>query len=125
MKYHPLRLYLEAVGAAAVPLSFAEIEEILGVPLPASARRHAAWWSNNPTNHVNAQAWLQAGYASEQVDLRRQQLVFALRSPAPRADASRPGLVERLQARLGGTVRLAAGVDLTQPTGEIWNAEIE
>jgi hypothetical protein len=136
MKYEPLKRYLEAIGEAAVPLSFEEIEQILGAPLPASARKYAAWWANSPSNHVNAKAWLGAGYVSERVDLRGERLVFARRTgsvaqAAPglgEADAKRlppPGLVERLRARLGGTVWVAPGVDLTAPTGEVWNAERE
>ena len=134
MKYDPLRRYLEVVGDAAVPLTFAEIEQILGAPLPPSALRHAAWWSNNPTNHANAQAWLAASYVTEKVDFRGQRVVFARRSSVraaagsaegPRPGVPRPGVVERLRARLGGTVRVAQGVDLAQPTGEIWNADIE
>jgi hypothetical protein len=130
MKYDPLRHYLEAAGEAVVELSFAQIEEIIGSELPASARKHPAWWTNNPTNHVNAQAWLAAGYLSGAVDLAGERLVFA-RSKAVRmpglneadVEAPRPGLVERLRARLGGTVWIAPGVDLTAPTGEVWNAE--
>jgi transcriptional regulator with XRE-family HTH domain len=32
-------------------------------------------------------------------------------------------ILERIRERLGGTVRVAPGVDLTAPTGEIWDAE--
>ncbi|MDB5492986.1 MAG: hypothetical protein JWP86_323, partial [Phenylobacterium sp.] len=39
------------------------------------------------------------------------------------AGAPRPGLVARLQAKLGGTVRFAPGFDPMEPTGEIWDAE--
>jgi len=137
MKYHPLKHYLEATDEVAVALTFQKIEQILGSALPASARKHAAWWSNNPTNHANAKAWLEAGFASQQVDLRSERLVFTRRSvkaavppgvEEPAAQPSKPpgaGFVERLQARLGGTVWIVPGVDLTEPTGEIWNAEIE
>ena len=138
MKYEPLKTYLEAAGGAAVALSFEQIEQIIGAPLPASARKHAAWWSNSPTGHVNAQAWLRAGYASTRVDLAAERLAFVPRA----ADAETPwpgvaegaepslkppgaGFLERIRARLGGTVWIAPGVDLTEPTGEIWNAEIE
>ncbi len=137
MKYDPLKHYLEASGQAEVPLGFDQIEQIIGSTLPASARKHAAWWSNSPAGHVNAQAWLEAGYASQNVDLHTERLVFN-RRPAegtiqtgveePAAAPLKPpgpGFVERLQARLGGTVWIAPGVDLTEPTGEIWNAEIE
>ena len=130
MKYDPLKHYLEAAGAPVVELSFVQIEHILGSALPASARKHAAWWSNNPTNHVNAQAWLAAGYQSGGVDLAQQKLVFLRKSEAApsgmqetAARAPQPGLVERIRARLGGTVWVAPGVDLTAPTGEVWNAE--
>ncbi len=137
MKYDPLKDYLKASDQTAVPLSFEQIEQILGAPLPASARKHAAWWSNNPTNHANAKAWLEAGYASQQVDLRSERLVFAQRSTEstlppgmrePAAELLKPpgaGFVERLQARLGGTVWIAPGVDLTAPTDETWDGEVE
>ena len=137
MKYDPLKRYLEATGEPAVPLTFEQIEQILGSALPASARKYAAWWSNNPTNHVNAKAWLEAGYASRQLDLTSERLVFTRRpveaTPPPGVQESSagplkppgPGFVERLQARLGGTVWIDPGVDLAEPTGEIWNAEIE
>jgi hypothetical protein len=137
MKYEPLKRYLEAADETEVPLSFEQIEQIIGSPLPASARKHAAWWSNSPVGHVNAQAWLQAGYASGQVDLKSGRLVFnrlpadssiaagVQESAPPPLKPPGPGFVERLQARLAGTVWIAPGVDLTEPTGEIWNAEIE
>jgi hypothetical protein len=133
MKYDPLRRYLESVGAPVVELSFVQIEEIIGGRLPESARKHPAWWSNNPTNHVNAQAWLAAGYSSGSLDLAGERLVFSrhegraggVRPGMQDADvaAPQPGLVDRLRARLGGTVWIAPGVDLTAPTGEVWNAE--
>ncbi len=135
MKYDPLKRYLEAAGEPVVELSFAQIEEIIGSTLPASARKHVAWWSNNPTNHVNAQAWLSAGYLSKGVDIAGEQLAFSRKRTeaqvAPGLQESgvdplrpaAPGLVERLRAKLGGTVWIAPGVDLTAPTGEVWNAE--
>lgn len=47
-KYEQLELYLRAVPAKTgeITLSFAEVERILGVPLPASAKSHRAWWGN-------------------------------------------------------------------------------
>ena len=129
MKYDPLKHFLETAGEAVVELSFTKVEDIIGSKLPASARKHPAWWSNNPTNHVNAQAWLAAGYLSGQVDLAAERLVFSRQEGwAVQMDAEAPhppalSLVDRLQARLGGTVWIAPGVDLTAPTGEVWNAE--
>ena len=138
MKYAPLKAYLEDAGGADVALSFEQIERIIGGPLPASARKHAAWWSNSPRGHVNARAWLGAGYASGGVDLQRERLVFkrlrgAQLAPATGfqeapAETSKPpgrGFLERVRERLGGTVWIAPGVDLTEPLDVIWNAEIE
>ena len=138
MKYEPLKRYLEATGETSVSLSFEQIEQILGSPLPASARKHPAWWSNSPAGHVNAQAWLDAGYHSEQVDLAGARLVFARRvptvqelfpgvgeAPIPPLKPSTPGVLERLRELLGGTVWIAPGVDLTEPIDVVWNAEIE
>lgn len=78
-KYEPLGRYLVRSRKSELALKFAEIEKVLGFPLPKSARRYAAWWSNNEGSHVQAQAWLAAGYHTEQVDLAGGKLVFARR----------------------------------------------
>ncbi len=137
MKYEPLKRYLQAADRAEAGSADPMICSISSKPSETSARKHAAWWSNSPAGHVNAQAWLEAGYASQKVDLQTGRLVFKRRRPGPPSPAGveepaaappkppGPGFVERLQARLGGTVWIAPGVDLTAPTDEIWNAEIE
>lgn len=127
-KYDPLTAYLHQTGAMEVPLTFEEVERIIGGPLPAS-KKYPAWWSNNPSNNVMTKAWLAAGFQTERVDIERERLVFRrarnARPPPPsQAPAGRaPGLLDRLRASLGGTVTVAPGVDLTAPTGEIWDAE--
>lgn len=73
-KYQPLREWL-AERSEDVELSFAEIETILGDSLPASARRHSAWWSNDRT-HSQALAWLEAGYAVEAVRMTAEHVRF-------------------------------------------------
>jgi hypothetical protein len=59
-----------------VELSFKEVEEILQFPLPASARRYPAWWSNSGGTHVQAQAWMEAGYRTEDVDVALGKVRF-------------------------------------------------
>ena len=44
--YDPLNAYLAKESDLVVRMSFAEVERVLGRPLPASARKHRAWWSN-------------------------------------------------------------------------------
>ncbi|RLP79060.1 hypothetical protein D9R14_09475 [Xanthobacter tagetidis] len=112
-------------------MTFAEIEALVGHPLPASARRHRAWWSNNPSNSVITWAWLAAGYKSEQVDMEAGRLVFrrveeeermsAVAEAAPAAD--RASLLKALYGALKGTVTVADGTDLTAPTATDWRAE--
>src|SRR5262245_1081363 len=76
MKYDPLRRYLRQQTRNRVPMTFRELESIIGGPLPASARRHRPWWANDATGHVHAHAWLEAGYRTEQVDMEGEKLVF-------------------------------------------------
>jgi hypothetical protein len=60
-RYDGLRTYLSGRSEPQVRLSFADIERIIGQPLPSSARRHRAWWANERSgSHVNARAWLEA-----------------------------------------------------------------
>ncbi len=131
-KYEPLQHFLEGCTTEEVPLTFGEIERILGAELPAS-KAYPAWWSNNPSNNVMTRAWLAAGYRTERVDVAGEKLVFrrdkatqstgvSEGSPLP-TFAGKPGVLERLRAALGGTVHIAEGVDLTQPTGEVWDAD--
>jgi hypothetical protein len=75
-KYAPLRRYLEAQTASELPLTFSEIEKVLGFRLPASARNHAPWWSNHVGTHVNAAAWREAGWKTSRVDLGGERVTF-------------------------------------------------
>lgn len=124
-KYEPLTRFLEARFTAEVPMSFKEIERVLGTPLPPS-KQYPAWWSNNPSNNVMTKAWLEAGFQTERVDIGGERLVFRrVKHLHPAGAKARPNLLERIQKRLGGTVTIPEDVDITEPTGEIWDAERE
>lgn len=77
MKYDPLRHYLRQQARSRVPMTFQQVESVIGGPLPASARKHRPWWANDATGHAHANAWLEAGYRTEQVDMEGEKLVFA------------------------------------------------
>jgi hypothetical protein len=109
-------------------MTFAEIEKLLGANLPKS-HRYRAWWSNNAFNSVMTKAWLDAGFRTERVDMRKHRLVFR------RIKAGSDGSVERrtpeLQPKSGsrrhplfgylkGTIRIMPGTDLTQPSDPAW-----
>ncbi len=106
-KYTPLGAYLAAIpqGQSDITLSFEQIESILGDKLPPSAHEHRAWWSNETDGqHVNAHAWMDAGWTADTVDQERGVIRFlrshqkgpavetvAAASPdVPRTDAATP-----------------------------------
>lgn len=66
-KYQLLEDELEArADQAVVSFTFDEIEQIIGTALPPSARIHRQWWANSKTldGHVQAQAWINAGFGA-------------------------------------------------------------
>lgn len=71
-KYDPLYDTLKHVPEHVddVTLTFAQLEDVLGFRLPASAHKHRAWWANpsTPDHHPYAQAWLGAGWKVDSVD---------------------------------------------------------
>lgn len=75
-RYEPLGHYLRTSGASLVPMTFHDVELLIGRDLPPSAYRHRPWWANEERGHAHAKAWLEAGYQTEQVDMNARTLVF-------------------------------------------------
>lgn len=59
-----------------VPLTFAEIEEIIGGKLPASAHSHRAWWANDAQGHPHSKEWLEAGWRRAYLSLDEKRVTF-------------------------------------------------
>jgi len=126
-KYDALGDFLRKQRATLVPLTFDEIERLTGTTLPRSAR-YRAWWSNNPFNSVMTQVWLDAGFRSEQVDMKQGTLVFrraedtGRSNPVPASGkgeaAAKP--FHPLFGLMKGLTRVAPGVDLTEPADPDW-----
>jgi hypothetical protein len=96
-KYDPLRRYLENRNAQQVPMTFAEVEGVLGLPLPPSAKAHATWWSNNTGTHVGVRAWRDAGWKTSRVDVSSERVVFVRTADeSSRGDPS-PGFTVALE----------------------------
>lgn len=91
-KYYPLLAHLRQSSSAELTLTFGDIEKLLGIRLPTSARTQRAWWSNRSEGAVQAQAWMAAGYHVKKVDLQAEQVTF-----------HKPGLVYEVQ-RTGDTI---------------------
>lgn len=140
-KYDVLASYLKSRVTQTVPMTFSEIERVLGFKLPASAFEYAAWWSNESTGHVQARAWMRAGFETEAVDVDAKRVVFRRTSGAGKGmpDEARmfehkkqPEKVARHPAlgAMKGTFTIEPGYDLTRPAlddDEIdaWEAKLD
>ena len=114
-KYDRLQGFLRQQTLGEIPMRFSEVEEILGGPLPDSARKHRPWWGNEPVGHVHAQSWINAGFRTERVDMSGERVVF-VRRVTLEAPASRHPLLGSLK----GLLRPADGVDPTEPADPDW-----
>lgn len=74
-KYAALSAWLVGEERQTIEVSFREIEEILGFPLPPSSRRHAAHWSGYKGSAV-VRAIKDAGWLARNVDLNGERLVL-------------------------------------------------
>ena len=81
-KYRPLTEWLTAQSGDRVVCTFAQLEQVLGDRLPASARDYRAWWANQPDHHMQAQAWLGAGWVVRDINLTAETVTFARRQPS-------------------------------------------
>lgn len=75
-KYYPLFLHLQQAAGEPVTLGFGQVEALLGVGLPGSARSRVGWWSNRSKGAVQAAAWMDAGYHVKSVDLEAETVHF-------------------------------------------------
>ena len=86
-KYEPLTAFLKRQpdDKDIIRMSFQRLEEIIGAPLPTSARTDRTWWGNtiNQTR-VQANAWLTAVWIVRDIDLRRELVTFARGRPSTR-----------------------------------------
>lgn len=126
MKYEGLKSFLASQGQPRIQLSFAEVARRAGVKLPASAYEHPAWWANDSKSHVQAKAWLEAGYKTENLDLSAQRVEFVRAEPARlgvremqlnefQHQPNSPARKHPMAGALKGTFTIAPGWDLTRP----------
>jgi hypothetical protein len=132
-KYQPLADHLSGLSADEWRASFAEVEAVLGFPLPKTATTHGTWWSNED-DKPHKRGWLDAAWRVADVDRREGKVVFerAGRSAAAFVQGVEPppaGPVQavvaqpaaaagsapktRLLAVVAGTAALALGLGVT------------
>jgi hypothetical protein len=76
--YDALRDKLQRSKLTSLRMSFAEVEEAIGRPLPRSAYNRKEWWSNEDsasTRHIQCRSWQSAGYDAE-VSITAQSVTF-------------------------------------------------
>lgn len=122
-KYAPLENHLTNKEFSQIPMTFAAIESIIESNLPPSARKHRAWWSNNPSNSVITFAWLNAGYKTAQVNLENEKLVFV------RDDNIETSVADTTKPRhhpifgcLSGLITIPDDLDLIEPADPDWGS---
>ncbi|MGH6681786.1 MAG: DUF7662 domain-containing protein [Bradyrhizobium sp.] len=127
-KYSRLGEFLRAQRSKEIPMTFTEIERVIGGKLPPSSPQYPAWWSNNPSNNVMTKVWLAAGFRTEQVDVKARKVVF--RRVGQNAPETPPANVKKggrhpIFGALKGFVRIPEGVDLTEPADPDWGKVYE
>jgi len=127
-KYQPLSARLSGHPKPEWRASFAELEEVLGFPLPKAARTGRGWWK--PDAGAHARAWTEAGWAAHDVDPAAGQVTFRRADqsplvapavaegapPRPSAPGEEPAIVAALErpkwhmALVAGGLAVVAGV---------------
>lgn len=120
-KYEPLGQFLRQQRAERISMTFAEIEHVIGKKLPAS-KKQRAWWSNNPDNNVMTREWIEAGFETEAVNTKAENLVFRRKGGSKRTTKvlSDARGQHPIFGCMKGWITLAQGFDPTAPTGEDW-----
>ena len=84
-KYRSLFRHLCYLDAQEWEATFGDVESVIGFRLPASARRYRAWWANQngASSHVQANAWIAAGWEVTAVDLAAETVRLRRTIPGP------------------------------------------
>jgi DNA-binding transcriptional regulator YiaG len=76
-KYYRLFQTLQASNQPEITLTIEQIAKLVDGELSPNAHRKRAWWSNRDSpSAVQAQAWIQAGYHTAEIDLPNQTIIF-------------------------------------------------
>jgi hypothetical protein len=97
--YQPLADYLAAQPAATatITLTIAEVEAVVGAPLPAAVWTRTWWSKARPGRQREARPWLTAGWRVARLSLRTATptVTFARLSVSPDSGTPGPSDVDR------------------------------
>lgn len=90
-KYEALKRHLQSLDADAWVAEFREIEAAIGAPLPDSAFKYPAWWSNQSGDgHTQNASWQEAGWRTAHLNLAERRVTFLRERPRRRGEGSSP-----------------------------------
>ena len=81
-KYDPIKTYLIELskqGKSDWHASFKDIEHVLSITLPPSARKFPEWWANEDLNYTTksqCRAWAEADWKTANVDIHNETISF-------------------------------------------------
>lgn len=73
-KHYKLKVFFSEATAASITLTFKQIEEIDGRPLPRSARKNRDWWYPRANCNMIAEAWRTEGYVMHTLDIENEKI---------------------------------------------------
>jgi hypothetical protein len=105
VRWAPLTRHLQDDGRDRIKLTYAEIEAIVGGPLPESAKVHRPQFWSNAVDGGMSRHWMRAGYRTALRGIPSDVILF-VRGAARRAAASTASIVLPVPAeRRTSTVR--------------------
>lgn len=106
----------QAIETERLPLTFSDIERLIGDQrLPESARKHRAWWANDTVSHAHSQQWLDAGWRVAGLSMSDERVTFTRSRERERAYIDFfSALLNDLSREAPETFRIAS------PDGQSW-----
>lgn len=75
-KHYKFKKFLAASNSASLTLTFRQIGEIDGAPLPHTAFTFTSWWYPRKDYNSIAEAWLTEGFYLEKLDMKKQKITL-------------------------------------------------
>ena len=113
-KYFELTKHLVNLNAERWETTFDEVEEVLGMSLPESARKHRPWWANQ--GHAQSSAWLGAGYKTANVDLPNEKVTFVYVGDGVDREAPQAAKLTIAEAKAGLAASFGVSVEAVEIT---------
>jgi hypothetical protein len=89
--------------------SFEDVADVLGFPLPLSAKQYPAWWANQ--GRAQSIAWQSAGWHTTSVDVERERVTFVYVGDREEPDAETVKPLTISDAKAGLAAHFGVSID--------------